>query len=92
MIIIIILLVAIVLLEGLRLWIYIQDSRRVKRTNKRVEEQQERAIKFTERQNAEWKRIRKAEIEELRHLAESSDTMKRIYDEWLENNKKFTDA
>ena len=81
------LLIVIVLFEVIRLCLYIQDSRRVRRTNKFVTEQQERALKFAETQNTDWKKIRELEIKELKQLAKESDTMKQIYDEWVEANK-----
>ena len=81
------LLVVITVFEVIRLWLYIQDSRRVNRTNQSINEQQERALKFAETQNADWKKIRELEIKELKQLAEESDTMKQIYDEWVQAKK-----
>ena len=78
------LLIVIVVFEIIRLWIYIQDSRRVNKNNQRVEESQKRALEFAKQQNADWKKIRALEIKELRQLAKESDTMKQIYDEWVE--------
>jgi len=116
------LLIVIVLFECVRLWCYIQDSRRVRRLNDRAETQQKKALEFGGKQDAEWKRIaeavvapnptvqllvktigvgtpfrlsgkeyrldREVEIEELRELAKSSDTMKSIIDELLEDKNK----
>ena len=81
------LLITLVVLEVIRLWLYIQDSRRVRRTNLFVSEQQERVLEFAEKQNADWKKIRQLEIKELKQLAKESDTMKQIYDEWIETKK-----
>ena len=81
------LLLVIVLLEVVRFLIYLQDSRRVAKSNEHVKEQQQRALEFAEKQNADWKALRALEIEELKELAKSSDTMKQIYDEWVETNK-----
>ena len=81
------LLIVIVLLEAFRLWVYIKDSRRVREVNKRVEAQQENALKFAEKQNSDWKKIRELEVRELKQLAKESDTMKQIYDEWVKANK-----
>lgn len=77
------LLVLIVLMELVRLVLYVQDSNRVRTTNELIREQHERATAFAEQQNDEWKKIREAEIEELRQVAKESDTMKQIYDEWV---------
>ena len=82
------LLIVIVLLEVIRLWIYIQDSRSVHRTNQLVSEQQKKALDFAREQNDDWKKIRQLEIKELKQLAKKSDTMKQIYDEWVEANKE----
>jgi len=80
------LLIVIVVFECIRLWVYIQDSRRVNRTNALVEAHQKKAIEFQEKQNAEWKKIRALEIKELKQLAKESDTMKQIYDEWVDEH------
>uniref|UniRef100_A0A6M3LHG0 Uncharacterized protein n=1 Tax=viral metagenome TaxID=1070528 RepID=A0A6M3LHG0_9ZZZZ len=82
------LLIVIVVLEIIRFVIYIQDSKRIRITNKLAGEQQARAVEFAKKQNADWKKIRALEIKELKQLAKESDTMKQIYDEWVEANKK----
>ena len=81
------LLIVLVLFEAFRLWVYIKDSRRVREVNKRVEAQQENILKFAEKQNSDWKKIRELEVRELKQLAKESDTMKQIYDEWVKANK-----
>lgn len=80
------LLITIVVFEIVRLVIYLWDSNRVRTTNHLLEEQRQKALEFAEKQDEDWKQIRKAEIEELRQLAETSDTMKQIYDEWMKAN------
>ena len=82
------LLIIIVVLEVIRFVIYCQDSRAVRRTNARAAEYQKQNAEFVERQNSEWKKIRELEIEELKQLAKESDTMKQIYDEWIEMQKQ----
>ena len=82
-----VLLVIIVVFEIIRLWIYLLDSRRVKEANKHVGEIQQKALAFADRQNSDWKKIRALEIKELKQLAKESDTMKQIYDEWVEAKK-----
>jgi len=77
------LLIMLVVLEIIRLYLTIKDTQRINKINERAGEQQERALDFAERQNAEWKRIR--EIEELEELARKSPTMKQIYDEWVKH-------
>ena len=82
------LLVAILVFECIRLWLYIQDSVRTKRINKQIEVQQQRALEFADKQDKDWKKIRELEIKELKQLAKESDTMKEIYDEWKAQNLK----
>jgi len=81
------LLIIIVLLDVIRFWVYLQDSRRMRETNKRATELYQQSAEFNKKQNEEWKKIRSLEIEELKQLAKESDTMKQIYDEWVEANK-----
>ena len=81
------LLVLIVVFEIIRLWIYLLDSRLVKEANKHAVEIQREALAFADRQNSDWKKIRALEIKELKQLARESDTMKQIYDEWVEANR-----
>jgi len=82
-----VLLVLIVVFEVIRLLVYLGDSRMARETNRKASEHQNKNEEFVQRQNAEWKSIRKAEIAELKNLALLSDTMKQIYDEWVEANK-----
>lgn len=77
-----ILLIIIVVFEVIRLWAYLIETRRVHTLNNSAFEQQKKVLEFAKQQEEDWKRIRKAEIEELRLLAKESDTMKEIYDEW----------
>ena len=81
-------LIAILCFEIIRLVLYVQDSRRLRKSNQRVEEHQKGVLEFSQKMDADWKRIRETEIEELRQLAKESDTMKRIYDEWVDRNIK----
>jgi len=82
------LLVALVVMEFTRLMLNIRDSRRISRINEGVTEQREKVLEFEMKRDAEWKEIRRLEIEELRHLAKESDTMKEIYDEYKEVHKE----
>jgi len=79
------LLITLVVLEVIRMWFVVRDSRRISRINKHAGEQQVKALEFAEKQNADWKKIRRLEIKELKQLAKESDTMKQIYDEWVES-------
>ena len=81
------LLVILVVLEVIRMWFIVRDSKRISSINKHASEQQARALEFAEKQNADWKKIRALEIKELKQLAKESDTMKQIYDEWVEAKK-----
>jgi len=82
-----ILLAVIILFEIIRLIVYLRDSKAVKETNKKVAVWQSEALAKSEKHDAEWKELRKAELVELRELAKTSDTMKEIYDEWVESHK-----
>lgn len=83
------LLIAILVFETIRLWLYIVDSRRIREVNKHAGENHARSLEFAEQQNADWKKIRALEIEELKQLAKESDTMKQIYDEWVEAKEQL---
>lgn len=82
------LLAMIVVFEILRLCLYIKDSFNASKVNRGIIEQQQRAFEFAKKQSTDWKKIRELEIKELKQLAKESDTMKQIYDEWLESKKK----
>lgn len=76
-----ILLGIIILFEIIRLILYVRDIRLVHANNKRVKELQFKA-------QEDWKELRRLEIEELKRLAEDSDTMKEIYQEYMKSQNK----
>lgn len=79
------LLVAILIFESVRLVLYVIDSQRARKINKSIQEYQSHILEFSKTMDADWTRLRALEIEELKHLAKESDTMKEIYDEWVAN-------
>ena len=83
------LLIAILVFETIRLWLYIVDSRRIREANKHAGENHARSLEFTKEQSDDWKKIRALEIEELKQLAKESDTMKQIYDEQVEAKEQL---
>ena len=75
------LLALILIFEIVRLYLYIQDSRRINKLNT---DGRERSIKM----DKEWQLLRKAELEELTALAKGSDTLRQIMIDLMELQKE----
>ena len=85
------LLVVLVIFEALRFWMNVHDSRRVNATNRRAAELQKLNYERIEILENDLKRMRAAELEEMRTLALTSDTMKEIYEEWVATHEHTSD-
>lgn len=84
-----ILLTLVLIFEIIRLILYIQDSRRIRKQNELAAENRDKWQEFEKKNTEDWKQLRQMEIAELKELAKASDTMKEIYDEWVSNHKEL---